>query len=323
MPRRIPRNDSSKKKKRFLDVFELLCHLDQVTSVGPGWRACCPAHDDTTPSLNIDIAWDGRILIYCHAGCPAKQIMQALGLTLCALFPIRRVSAGAPMKMRRQGAYHDFGPMSERFQSELSRYRLQRLAHDLGVSARSLQSLGVGFDGEAFTFPMFDPHEKAIGIRRRFADGQKRAVKGSRNGLFLPASKTGVRGGRWCTSKRNPGMLFVCEGPTDTAAMLDLGFSAVGRASCSSTSGDAKAYVELHRPECVVIVADNDEPGVNGANRLAEDLRSVCKSLKVISPPARYKDVRSWKLAGATRERVISIVQRAANLTDKSKRKKS
>ncbi len=114
------------------------------------------------------------------------------------------------------------------------------------------------------------------------------------------------------TSKRNPGMLFVCEGPTDTAAMLDLGFSAVGGRVAVALQVMRKRMSNSTVRSVVVIVADNDEPGVNGANRLAEDLRSVCKSLKVISPPARYKDVRSWKLAGATRERVISIVQRAA-----------
>lgn len=54
---------------------------------GSGWSARCPAHDDKVASLSIGVGHDGRALLCCHAGCTAREITDALGLTLSALFP--------------------------------------------------------------------------------------------------------------------------------------------------------------------------------------------------------------------------------------------
>src|SRR5690606_23061184 len=49
--------------------------------------ACCPAHDDRSPSLSIAEAQDGRVLLHCVAGCPALSIVEAIGCSLSDLFP--------------------------------------------------------------------------------------------------------------------------------------------------------------------------------------------------------------------------------------------
>jgi putative DNA primase/helicase len=45
---------------------------------GEGWMACCPAHDDTTPSLSIDETSAGRVLVNCFAGCSQASVIAAL-----------------------------------------------------------------------------------------------------------------------------------------------------------------------------------------------------------------------------------------------------
>ena len=45
---------------------------------GAGWVACCPAHDDHTPSLGIDAGDDGRALVRCRAGCEQALVIAAL-----------------------------------------------------------------------------------------------------------------------------------------------------------------------------------------------------------------------------------------------------
>jgi|SRR5215813_4395068 len=49
-----------------------------------GWQACCPAHDDSTPSLSITVSSE-RVLLYCHARCSVNAIVGALGMTIADL----------------------------------------------------------------------------------------------------------------------------------------------------------------------------------------------------------------------------------------------
>jgi len=49
--------------------------------------AHCPAHEDKNRSLSITEGDDGRVLLYCHAGCSTEDIVRALGLTMSDLFP--------------------------------------------------------------------------------------------------------------------------------------------------------------------------------------------------------------------------------------------
>ena len=57
------------------------------TKNGDGWKACCPAHEDHTPSLSIDLGDDGRVLLNCFVGCPIDAIAKAAGLDWKELFP--------------------------------------------------------------------------------------------------------------------------------------------------------------------------------------------------------------------------------------------
>lgn len=46
--------------------------------VGQVWMACCPAHDDKTPSLSIREGLDGTLLVHCFAGCGQALVIAAL-----------------------------------------------------------------------------------------------------------------------------------------------------------------------------------------------------------------------------------------------------
>ena len=67
----------------------LLTRLDRVIPSGPGrWHACCPAHDDHSPSLSVRD--DGeRVLLHCFAGCDPDDILAAVGLKWSDLYPDR------------------------------------------------------------------------------------------------------------------------------------------------------------------------------------------------------------------------------------------
>lgn len=66
---------------------EFLAHLERVKEERPGqYKARCPAHDDRNPSLSVATGDDGRVLLYCHAGCSYQEIVEALGMQPGDLF---------------------------------------------------------------------------------------------------------------------------------------------------------------------------------------------------------------------------------------------
>lgn len=65
----------------------ILNQLSKAKKHGDGFMACCPAHDDKTPSLSLMELPDGRILMKCFAGCDVNSILNALGLSVTDLFP--------------------------------------------------------------------------------------------------------------------------------------------------------------------------------------------------------------------------------------------
>jgi len=132
--------------------------------------------------------------------------------------------------------------MLDRFARDTSAASVERLAASLGVSQGSLSRLGIVWVAarHVWGFPMRDAAQRVIGIRLRTNGGFKFAVTGSHNGLFWPEDLTGA------------GPLLICEGPTDTAALLDLGYDAIGRPSCAGAAEMVIAVVQcLHRQHVV------------------------------------------------------------------------
>jgi hypothetical protein len=195
---------------------------------------------------------------------------------------------------------------------------VQGLSDSLGVSVASLTRLGAAYAGpcfhpdgdspEAWAFPMRDPAGEITGLRLRAMDGRKWAKKGSRGGLFIPDGAI----------PDQITLYAVAEGPTDTAAALDLGYYCLGRQSCSS---DVAELVQALRGVDVVILGDLDEdhyrpdgtvyrPGQEGAYALAKALHGKARSVKLVVP-LRGKDIRSWKQQGCTAAVLRCVVDNA------------
>lgn len=76
----------------------LISRLDKVRSTGPGsWIACCPAHEDKTPSMTVRDVED-KVLVHCFAGCPAESILGAVGLAFSDLYPEPLPQASKPLR---------------------------------------------------------------------------------------------------------------------------------------------------------------------------------------------------------------------------------
>lgn len=189
----------------------------------------------------------------------------------------------------------DFGQLAEQYKQLLTDDRLSSLATVLGVSAASLNRLNVGWDGEAHTFPMSNDFGNVIGIQRRFPNGRKVSVNGSKTGLFIPSDLPAES------------TLLICEGSSDTATALDLGYAALGRPSCNSK---VEMTANFARGRAVIVVSDNDSVGRTGSKRLAWILSLSCPSVKIIYPPKGIKDLRQWIKAGLSKEILQELIQK-------------
>lgn len=162
------------------------------------------------------------------------------------------------------------------------------LAEMLGVAEHSLVTgTGIGAawfpEYSAWGFPMKDGCYKTVGVRLRNDVGDKWAVRGTHAGLFYAESDPQSR-------------VVICEGPTDTAAALSCGLFAIGRPSCSGGSDEIVKFINVYDKTIkeVVIIADNDEPGIKGAKSLQDAL--PISSCIVVLP---CKDMRQfYKMGG-------------------------
>lgn len=189
--------------------------------------------------------------------------------------------------------------------------RLDEIAKQMVLPTDVLSRMSVGYDCEksATTWPMVDVGGSVIGIRMRSVrTGRKWSIKGGRAGLFIPDGQ-----------HDNPERLYVAEGPTDTAAVLSVGLSVIGRASCGGNGVMERVTVRRIRPAECVIIADPDDAGRHGAMLLATGLVTCCRTVRIIEPPEGYGDVREWIAYGATADDITAAADAAESLTLKIK----
>jgi hypothetical protein len=154
----------------------------------------------------------------------------------------------------------DFDAMFQKWLNETDHYHLDGFAMSLGVDTDALFSLGCAWTGKAWAFPMRDAGSKITGIRLRTDDGQKYAVKGSKQGLFIPDTEA-------------QSTLYILEGVTDAAAALTIGFYAIGRPSCLGCEDMTAKFIRKHKIRRAVVVSDNDAPGI----RARQSWRNHCR----------------------------------------------
>lgn len=265
-----------------------ICERDWCTVSPDGSLCCCMRAESDWPVKNG--GWIHRLT---DALAPARADI--------------RPKEHAPAEHPTHPAI-DCHALMRSFQADTAPDAIRRHALALGVSSGSLVRLGIAWAAahKAWAFPMLNENTVIVGIRLRNQMGRKWAVSGSRQGLFWPIG-----------SPEPNASVMICEGPTDTAAMLDLGYFAVGRPSCTGCSDMLQGLTVGYD---VVIMGDRDlpkvrpdgtiwHPGQDGARRLADHLCGKARSVRIILPLKGCKDARAWLQAGVTRPIVDTVIR--------------
>lgn len=87
-----------------MPLDDLLSRLDKVQPAGKDrFKACCPAHNDRSPSLSIK-ATDDRLLIHCFAGCSVHDVLDSVGMDINDLFDGPKYHRRAPGRPQKASA---------------------------------------------------------------------------------------------------------------------------------------------------------------------------------------------------------------------------
>ena len=226
-------------------IEKVLSRLPNHKAAGTGFSACCPAHDDRTPSLSITETEGGTVLLKCHAGCSTEQVLAALGLPIADLFPtIHNLAPSLASRQEPSTFATAEGAVAAYRRGEPDRQWVYRDAegNEVGRTLRWNSQKG-----------------KVIRPISQSPDGwRKSAMPAPRPLLNLP----GLR------ADEAP-MVFIVEGEKCVDALTSLGLPAT-----TSVFGSEAAYKTDWAPLAgrdVIILPDNDEAG----RRYAEDVRRI------------------------------------------------
>ena len=224
----------------------------------------CPMHNDTVrPNLSISLLdrYYGRYKCWAcgRDGCLSKEQIDRLNLSEFTVYKNNVKSLHTLWAQHTQSCYDN-----------LQKYPLLKLglAKELNVSTKSLDEWLVGYDGISMTIPMlredlseYNRERGFCGIQRRFPDGSKRCVTGSRLGLMYPHGHI------------SDSYLFICEGFSDGISVWDLGLQSIARPHCRYIEGIREFLEEaIDSVERIIIIPDNDAVGREGAEQLQYEL---------------------------------------------------
>jgi putative DNA primase/helicase len=283
-----------------METRTFLSRLERVKSVSGGWMARCPSHDDGTASLSIKES-DGKILLYCHAGCDTERnVLPALGLKLSDLF----TDAGSQKKSNGGTivATYDYRDATGKLI-----YQSVRKADPKGFYQRRPDGAGDWINdlkGVALRFPYRLPELLAAAA----AASQDSASEASRL--------------RDLDRKAPAPIAYIVEGEKDADRLRAGGLIATTNAGGAGKWPGSHSFNVHFRGFNVIIIADNDKPdkkgrrpGLSHAQDVARKVSEYAGRVTVLTEreleglPSDGGDISDWLDKGHTLAELSRIAE--------------
>jgi hypothetical protein len=236
--------------------------LNKAKRTGNGWMACCPAHEDGTPSLSINDGEKGPVF-KCHAGCSQESVLtaiEALGVQ------IRKP------KTNGNGTHSDV---------PRGTFNVEILAAAKQLPPEFLLGNGVHDDNGRVGFKFCTANGEVFRTKYRAAISGDRGFKMSPGEGLIPY-------GLWRLEMdyANDGRVILCEGETDTLTLWHHGFTALGIPGVDTWRDEWAEMIPAGAK--VYLAVDGDAAG----EKLAEKLKKspLRKRLSLIHFTPEVKD---------------------------------
>jgi len=284
------------------DIFALDAVLAKFPSKkrnGQGWGARCPAHDDRKASLSISQGDDGKVLLFCHAGCSLASILKAVNLTEADLFAPHTQRMTPDRKPRGKKPR----PAPDQHIEEHVDQHIEEEAPTAPGPAKKTKKRYASLAAAVDAMSRWKKNEPVSLWSYHDADGQEVGaiarwnIPGDKE--ILPFRRIGPDA--WtCEAMPAPrplyrlpgilastGLVFVTEGEKAADAGLSIGLT------CTTSAGGAKALAKSDwtplggRDKDVVILPDNDEAGRQYARDVVQDELSsfIATTVRIIELP--------------------------------------
>lgn len=291
-------------------------------------KCLCPAHEDENPSLSVTDGEQGRVLVYCHAGCSQEAVVAALKAR--DLWPQSdRPTTWRPSTAERESEHKRREDEFERKREAWGILRTAARNNDRTLAETYLRERGITtvptnarvltakdsarlFDRRFPALVMPITSDKGIvGAHVTFLDKEgtgKLATDDARRTYGVPKGGF-IRLG----PIQSDAPLIVAEGIETTLAAMAL--TDVSGIAAISTGGMKAVRV----PACseVIIAADNDEPGRDAAEALADRLLQDSRSVRIALPEQEGDDWNDELIAAesdADRKRLRRAILRAEKI---------
>jgi hypothetical protein len=263
-------------------VEKILARLESVGASNGSWKALCPAHDDTEPSLSVSEGDDGRALLKCFAGCKNSEIVAQIGLDMSDLFE------------RRNGHRKKFALTPPETTATVQPCNLENYSRAKALPVELLKKLGLTdrkYQGrEAVRIPYRTEAGEEGPVRFRVeleksedGDDRFRWRTGSKATLYGLWRLEKIRKARW---------VVLVEGESDTQTLWYHGFPALGIPGVETWK---EAWIEhLEGIEKIYVVIEPDEGGATIKDKLSTSgIRDRLHVLRL----GEYKDASELHVA--------------------------
>ena len=258
------------------EIFESnLRHLKIKTRYGNKAQCYCPAHDDEHASLTVS---QGRkcTLFHDHAGCSLDDILQAAGID-------------------KKDTFYDVEPRSPNWKSYVETREKRRIEaiYDYVYFNGSYSFTKIRLEGKKILYGVLQ--------NERFIYGLQGKHRSELKSLYFNPREV-----QKAISESNP--IFYVEGEKDVDTLKSKGYVAITAGGVNDWQAD---FAQLFMGADVFVLADNDEPGKNLANRIQADLQGIAKSVKIIipMPDIPKADISDYFAAGHSKEEFEQLLK--------------
>lgn len=256
--------------------------FDVRSSSGDELLCLCRWHEDSNPSLYINVVKGAYICFSCGASGGLKALKQVLKLPPGQLIPLD------PAKVRQQTLMLKYQQRLEAMPESILR-AYQSTPTDLwtkrGFSEKVIKMAGLGFDLEANagTIPFRTRSGTLLGVIRRYSDPQVKPKYRYPTGA--PISRT--LWGSWLMI--NTDTVALCEGSLDAVALWDADIPAVALLGCRLSDAQERLLGALGVSK-VTLFLDNDRAGREASESIAQRLRRRYVVRTAVYPDRHAKD---------------------------------